>query len=101
MTSASVVLLESSLRQCDQIWRKFATLAKFKKSLRNFKDCLFNIGKLLCQLRHFYAIGPIVIVVNGQRFNNKIAIRSHCLTFTRQICLSSVYFITQFPKNKI
>ena len=34
-------------------------------------------GKLLCQLWHFHAIGPIVNVVNGQRANNNTDIWSH------------------------
>ena len=31
-------------------------------------------GKRLYQLRHFYATGQVVIVVNGQRLNSNIAI---------------------------
>ena len=37
------------------------------------------LGKLLYQFWHCYATGQIVIVVNGQRLNSDIAIRSRWL----------------------
>ena len=46
--------------------------------LGNFLMVYVAFGQLLYLLWHFYATGQIVIVVNGQRMNNKIAIWSHC-----------------------
>ena len=51
--------------QCDHIWRKFATLAIFLKSLAIFEG-LFNIWQN-CEptLATFYAIGQKFIVAKG------------------------------------
>ena len=53
-------------RQCDQIWRNFATLAKFWKTFANFKGLLVfgqnflpNLVKFTCNLANVFA-------VNGQ-----------------------------------
>ena len=40
-------------------------------------DGLFNIWQTIVPTFAFYAIGQIVIVVNGQRLNNNKAIWSH------------------------
>ena len=63
--------------QCDQIWRNFATLAKFSKSLAMFEDfsILDKMFNILCQL--VYAIWPNFIVADGQIFENNLAIWSH------------------------
>ena len=52
--------------QCDHIWRKFATLAIFLKSLAIFEG-LFNIWQN-CELTlaTFYAFGQLLNVVNAQ-----------------------------------
>ena len=49
----------------------FATFGNILKYLGNFLDGLFSIW-------HFYASGQIVLVINGHRWNNNMAIWSHC-----------------------
>ena len=49
--------------QCDQVWRNFATLGNFKKSLANFSWLVF--GKILNLDWQFCAIMLILFVVNG------------------------------------
>ena len=51
-------------KQCYQIWRNFAILAKVYKSLANFVTVYFLFGKMLWQTCDI--IGLIFIVANGQ-----------------------------------
>ena len=64
--------------QCAQIGRNFASFGYILKVFGHFLQDYLIFGQSLNQLWHFYAIGQIVIVVNGQILNNIIAIWSHC-----------------------
>ena len=54
-----IILEKMSQRQCDQFWGKFATLAKFQKSLAKFLTVYFLFGKVLSllwqKLVHYWA----------------------------------------------
>ena len=71
--------IHESTTRLDQIWRKFATFAKFLKVFGNFQnlhlasDMRWN---LLWQI--FYANGRIFIGLSGQILKNSFAIWSHC-----------------------
>ena len=57
---------------------KFCNFGKIIKSIWAISWKAYLVfSNILCQLWHFYATGPIVIVVNGQRLNSIIAIWSH------------------------
>ena len=53
----------------------------FKSLWVIFLDVLFSIWQTFVPTLAFYAIGQIVIAVNGQRLNNSIAIWSHCVLY--------------------
>ena len=59
-------------------WAKIRKLWLYLKVFGHFCRVYLIFGQRLNQLWHFYAIGQIVIVVNGQILNNIIAIWSHC-----------------------
>ena len=62
-------------KQCDQIWRNFATLAKNLKYwviLGGFIYCLANFGTTLA------SFGQMFVHVNGQMLKNNLATWSHC-----------------------
>ena len=69
--------IHRSLSVCPDV-AKFRHFGNDFKSLGNFLDSLFSIWQTFVPTLAFLCYGQIVIVVNGQRLNNKIAIRSHC-----------------------
>ena len=62
---------KSHPKQCNQIWRNFATYAKLSSEVR------LVLGKLSYLPWHCYATVQIVIFENGQRLNNNTATWSH------------------------
>ena len=67
------VTMRERERECDQIWRNFATLAKLYKSLAYFLfGKMLNLLWQICDI-----IGLIFIVAHGQILKNNIAIWSH------------------------
>ena len=76
--------------QCDQIWLNFSTLAKFKKSLGNFCCGLISIWQAsVPTLAICYATGQILIVVNGKRLQNNLAVWSHCQQAIPSSCFNA------------
>ena len=66
-----------SCKQCDQIWRNFATEAEWQTSLAKFNIWLVWTN-----------FGSIFIVENGLILKNNLGIWSHCLKSTLQPCIS-------------
>ena len=57
-------------KQCDQIWQKFATLAKKKFVWSIFDGYFLVLGSIsILSSRISYALWQIFIVVNGQILN--------------------------------
>ena len=65
------LLFSRSLKQCDQIGRNFATLAKNSKSLANVWMFISRLAKCCAYF------GPILIVVVGQILKYNLTIWSH------------------------
>ena len=68
--------------QCEQIWLKFTTLAKFK-SLWQFLVFILYFGKILnIFLEFLMLLGTFSLMQNGQISKNNVAIWSHCSLLT-------------------
>ena len=69
--------LSLSRRQCDQIWRNFATLANVYKNLAYFWQFISYLAT--CILWQIWdIIGLNIITTNGQILKNNVTIWSHC-----------------------
>ena len=82
--------------QCYQIWRNFATLAKFK----SLKDILgivlvWYLANVCTYFGNFYATGQIFNDVNGQNVKSNVVIWSHWPQFAR--FLPPTLFLTFRP----
>ena len=67
-------------RQCDHIWRNFATLCKKFNVFGNFLEGYFSTWQNFDPIRaNYYTFGQIFIVVNGQILNKNIFIWTHWL----------------------
>ena len=65
----TLILLNVVSNQCDQIWRNFATYAKFKKVFGHFLSHYLIFGEIVNLLwQIFYYFGQILIVLNGHIF---------------------------------
>ena len=72
-------IIEVVHKQCVQIWRNFAILAKKIKISVHFWYGLISIWQtFLPNIAIFYASRQIIIVENGRGLNNNLAIWSHC-----------------------
>ena len=59
--------LKISLRQCDQIWRNFATLAQILKNLGDFEWVQLVFAKILSLIwLILFAIWQIIFAENGK-----------------------------------
>ena len=69
--------------QCDQIWRKLSTWQHFK-SLAFLWGFIYNIGQNVepTLVKYFY-FWSYLMVLNGQRLKNNLAIWSHWFQFKK------------------